>query len=120
MRRPRVPARVRFLAVTSDKKALLLGIVMCVLGVLLLSGQLGSWGSLVVFVAAIVLVVMGVLMVAKQLPGGLIIGVAAIVLGAIVILPNDTFPGLDALFGVIDLIIGILLIVFGVLKIVGK
>lgn len=106
--------------ITKDKKALILGIIMCVLGVLLLSGQLGDVGQWLVFITAIVLIIVGVLMVAKQLPGSMLIGVVMIVLGALVILPNDTFPELEALFGIIDLMIGVLLLVFGVLKIVGK
>lgn len=106
--------------ITKDKKALILGIVMCILGVLLLSGQLGDIGQWIVFITSIVLIIVGVLMVAKQLPGGILIGIVIIVLGTLVILPNDTFPELEALFGIIDLLIGVLLLVFGVLKIVGK
>ncbi|HEX9815405.1 MAG TPA: hypothetical protein VGB18_00375 [Candidatus Thermoplasmatota archaeon] len=106
--------------ITKDKKALILGIVLCVLGVLLLSGQLGEIGEWLVFGTAIIMIIVGVLMVAKQLPGGMLIGIVTILLGTLVILPNDTFPELDALFGIIDLMIGVLLLVFGVLKIVGK
>lgn len=108
------------MGITKDKKALILGIIMCVLGILLLSGQLGEFGEWLVFGAALVLIVVGVLMVAKQLPGGMLIGIVAIALGALVILPNTTFPDLEPLFGIIDLLIGVLLLVFGVLKIVGK
>ncbi len=106
--------------ITKDKKALILGIIMCVLGVLLLSGQLGEVGPWLVFATAIILIIVGVLMVAKQLPGSMLIGIVMIALGALVILPNDTFPELESLFGIIDLMIGVLLLVFGVLKIVGK
>ena len=110
------------MGITKDKKALILGIVMVVLGILLLTGSLkiGPW---VVFGAAIVLIVLGVLMVAKTLPGGMLVGIVAIVLGALVILPNDLVPDndvIETILGVIDLVIGVLLIVFGVLKIIGK
>ena len=106
------------MGLTKDKRALFLGIVMLVLGIVLVTGPSIDLPWLM-YVGAVLLVIIGVLMAVKQLPGGLLMGIIGILLGALVLLPNDIVSDeLQWLFNVLDIAVGVLLIVFGVLNLV--
>lgn len=101
---------------TAQRTNLILGIVLIVIGVLVLSGNLGlGW---LIWVAGVGLLVVGILVLLKKMPGGPIVGVAAIVLGALIVLPTNLLGQLAS--DIIQLAIGVVLLVYGILKLTGR
>lgn len=97
---------------------LVLGIVLVVLGILVLTGNFPFLAA-IVYLAGIALIVLGILMILKKMAGGAALGVAAIVAGALLVIPAD-FLGGGVFVTVLHLTIGVALLVFGILKLVKK
>lgn len=91
----------------------ILGVAMIVMGVLVLLGEMTfTW---IVPVIGIVLAVLGILMLLGVLAGGMLLGVAVLVLG---LLLNAGFLDVpDTILQTINLVAGVLLLVFGVLQV---
>lgn len=103
----------------AEGRSPLLAVILVVLGAIILLGKL-SIGFLLPY-AGIALIVVGVLILLKAIPGTLLVGVVVLVLGILLqghwlALPKGT----GALLGTIDLVVGIVLVVLGVLKLAGR
>lgn len=99
-----------------------LGIALIVLGVLLVLGEF-QLQSLLPF-AGLALIVLGILVLVKTLPGGLLVGVVALVVGILLLegflgLPKDLRQTLDPFLRIINLVAGILLVILGVQRLRG-
>ncbi len=97
---------------TSDSNQLI-GIILIAVGSLMLLGWLDV--PFLVEVAAIGLIVVGVMILAGKFAGSTPIGVTAIVLGILLLIPLGA-----GLASVIDTLVGVLVLVAGVLKLLGK
>lgn len=104
---------------TRDPMTLIVGIGLIVIGALLVLGRF----SLGIFldVAGIFLLILGILILIRVLPGGTPIGVAALVLGIIlmanvVAFPKDLRDDIARVMDVVNLVVGIVCIIFGILK----
>ena len=91
------------------------GIVLIVLGVLAVSGVLGS---VILAVAGVLLVVYGALILTKKAKGESWLGAICIVGG--ILLLAGYLPVLGAAVQAIAWVVGVVLIVLGILKLVGK
>lgn len=97
---------------------LVLGIVLVVLGILVLTGNF-PFLSAIIYLAGIALIVVGILMLLKKMAGGTVLGVAAIVAGALLVIPAQ-FLGGGVIANVLHITIGVVLLVFGILKLSQK
>ena len=98
---------------------LVVGIAMIVLGVLMVLGEL-SINALLPY-AGIVLIVLGIIILIGRLPGGILLGLVALIAGILLVtnffdLPREVAQAM----GIVNLILGIVLIVLGVLRLLGK
>jgi hypothetical protein len=94
---------------------LIIGIVLVLLGVLIATGPL-SLGALVL-VAAVLAVVVGILILAKQLQGAQNVGVALVVAGALVLVSGFLA---DIVTVIVNVVVGVVLVIAGVYKIQHK
>ncbi len=97
---------------TTDNSQLV-GIVLIAVGALMLLGWLDI--PFLVEIAAIGLIVVGVMIMASKLAGETWMGVVAVVLGIVLLIPLGA-----QLASIIDTLVGVLVLVAGVLKLLGK
>lgn len=95
---------------------LIIGSALLVIGALILIGEF-SLREVVPFIG-IVLIVAGILMLLRAMPGGLIVGIAVLVLGILLQVNHIDIPHVD--WGIVNLVVGIVLVVMGVLKLLGR
>lgn len=92
------------------------GVAFVVVGILVLVGRFPIL-ELSLTVAAVVLLVLGVLVLAKRLPGTPLLGGGLVAIGVLFLLPLGNLPAfLSPLFEAAGLVVGVLLIVFGILR----
>lgn len=104
---------------TPDTKTLAIGISLIVLGALMLLGRFGV-GDILPFLG-IVLIVAGILLLIKVVPGGLLVGVVLLVLGLLLQFNWVDLPkGFGQVLDLVNLVAGIILIVLGALKLMGR
>ncbi len=91
----------------------LIGILLVALGSMMILGWLDI--PFLVEIAAIGLIVVGVMILAGKFKGSTLAGVVAIVLGIVILIPLGA-----ALAGILSTLVGVAAIVAGVLKLMGK
>lgn len=91
------------------------GVTLIVVGLLVLVGRFSL--SPVFFLAGLILLVLGILVLAKKLPGSNWLGIGLLLVGLLLLWPGFKVPSaLQAVFDALEIVIGIVLIVFGVLR----
>lgn len=97
-----------------DPLILFLGILFIVLGILMVLGE-NILGVFIDFLG-IILIVVGILILIKTLPGGTLFGVAALIIGILLLGNFLDFQWTRELMRILNFVVGIALIVLGVLK----
>lgn len=104
------------MSLTNDQ---VLGIILIVLGVIVLAGWLSG---VLVTIAAIALIVIGILILLRKMSGSTVAGVVCLVIGILLLFP--VIPGLGSVLGALErivfIVIGIVLLVYGILKVAQK
>ena len=104
---------------TRNTLDLVVGITMIVLGALMVLGY-WSLGQLLPF-AGIVLIVLGIIILLGKLPGGILLGIVALVAGILLVGNSiDLTPEVRNVMDIVNLIVGIVLIVLGAMRLMGK
>lgn len=103
-----------------DVLTLAVGITLIVFGILLIIGSFTLERLLPL--AGIILTVLGVLILARTLPGGTLIGIVALVIGLLMLqglldLPGGFRDATKGLLRIINVIAGVILLVLGISKI---
>lgn len=97
---------------------LAVGILLVVFGILLVVNRVGL-GPLLPY-AGIALVILGALMLARALPGGILLAVLALVAGAILVGGFWSIPrAVGDWLWMVNLALGVLLLVFGIKRLAG-
>lgn len=104
------------MALTNDQ---VLGIILIVLGVIVLAGWLSG---VLVTLAAVALIVVGILILLGKMRGSQAVGIVCLVVGVVLLLP--WIPFVSAILGALErllfVVIGVILLVYGILKVARK
>lgn len=103
-----------------DSLSQAVGIVLIVFGILLLVGSF-SISSFLPY-AGILLIILGVLILVNVLPGGLLLGVAVLIVGILLVqglvsLPKELRELRASLTLIINIVLGVILLLLGIQKV---
>lgn len=101
-----------------DMGDIIVGIGLIIVGALLLLGEFGL--GVILPYLGLVLIVAGILVLVGVIPGGLLIGVAVLVVGILLQFHWITADWVADVMPILNLVLGILLVVLGILKLLGR